>query len=212
MSRLLHDAALPALAAILAAVFVFAALPRASGPAAVFAAAFPLLVYAAAAGPFGRLRGGVALGIGAAAACSLVATVRHGPLLAAALAGLFAGLFACACAAAGELLRAQLLRVIVAGLALALLFTLFFWDDAFLLRAADRKASAALACRLNPAASVADLVGFDWIHARALYTGNETAESLVGVTPLPLAGYAARLAGAGLLLMAAARWRKRRGR
>jgi len=180
--------------------FVLLALPRAEGAQAVFAAALLGLVAAAAVGPSTfvayagdarwrpAVRGVVtcaALALALAAACAVVAFARQGPWLPAIGCGLFCGLYALAGGAVARLLGGGPARVLVAGAGLALLCTLFFWDDLFLLGAPDRKVSAATAFAWNPAAAASVTLGFDWIHAPGLYTGNQTCESLFGV---PLAG------------------------
>jgi len=138
----------------------------------------------------------------AAAACAFVAWRRDGPVAAAAAVGAFSGLYAFVAAVLADLLRGGLTRVGVAAVAVALLLTLAWWDDPFLLAAHDRKASAALAFRLSAAAAASVTLDFDWIHAKALYTGNQTAESLVGVARAGIGPFAAKLAGlAGLCVL-----------
>lgn len=196
--------------------FVLLALAPPDGPAAPFAAASLVLVAAACAGPFcfgapaaAAWRCG-ALGACGALACGAAAAARGGPLGAALPCGLFAGLFAFALGAAADGLGGGPLRVAASAAGLALLTTLFWWDEAFLLGAADRKGSAALAFRLNPAAAASVTLGFDWLHAKALYTGNETAESMLGV-PLPgIGAYALRLAAVAAAGALAGWWRRRR--
>jgi hypothetical protein len=204
--------------------FVLLALPRAEGAAGAFAACAGSLALAAAFGPFlyePRRRGLVqcaALGAMGGAVAATVALARGGPVATAAAAGLFCGLYAAALGTvahlAGLLLGARLARALAACAGIALLGTLFYWDDLFLHRAASRKASAAAALAWNPAAAAATTLGYDWIHAKALYTGNETAESLLGVRRPRLGALALRLfavgaaaaGGAALLERARRRW------
>jgi len=204
-------------------LFVLLALPRAEGSAALFAAALLWLVIGACAGAasFDRreedrrwspaLRGLVhclLLGLGGLAGCGFVAWARHLPLGGAAAAGLFSGLFAFSCGALAHALGGGLARPAVAFAGLALLATFFYWDDAFLLRAEDRKASAELAFELNPAAAAAVSLDYDWIHAGALYTGNETAESMVGIPLQGMGHYALVLALVSLAGVGAGLWRR----
>jgi hypothetical protein len=176
---------------VLAALaFAFASTLREQGQA--FGAAFLILVGAAATGPFTfaaapgaprhhPLRQGAIAALAFAVAGALLLALAHGN----AAAGALAGPFALALGALAYALGGGLARAAAAVLGLALLTTLFFWDAHFLFHAADRKASAALAFALNPAAAASVTLGFDWIHADVLYRGNQTVESLVGV---PLGG------------------------
>jgi hypothetical protein len=143
-----------------------------------------------------------------AAACVVVAVVRDGAPWAALIVGLFSGLFAFALGAVAHLLGGGPARLLAAGAGLVLLATLLFWDEAFLLEADDRKGSAALAFELNPAAAASVTLAFDWIHAPALYTGNETAESLVGVELAGVARYSGYLAAAAVVAVALGFWRR----
>jgi hypothetical protein len=203
----------PALAAGTAA-FVALALDRAEGADAPFAATLLLLAGAAACGPFSfeappgsprwapARRG--ALAALSFAACGGAACAAFGGNPA---AGLLAGPFAFALGAAAHALGGGLARAAAAALGLALLATLFHWDP-LLLRAGDRKASAALAFAINPAAAASVTLGFDWIHSPELYRNNQTAESLAMV-PLPGAGaMALRLLAAGAVAALAGLWRR----
>jgi len=193
-----------ALAAAAAAAFLFGALEPYDATEAAFAAALLGLAAAACAGPFlfsdGDSRGlrriaraGLrALLLGAAVV--LVAGVFSGRWGAALGCGLFCALFAYALAALADLMRGRVAAVLVGAAGLTLLFTLHLWDDLFLFGAADRAKSAHLAFSLNPAAAASRSLGFDWVHAKALYADNQTAESTFGV-PLPgLVAYSAKLA------------------
>lgn len=159
-----------------------------------FAAALLMLVAAAACGPFvfdaapgaprhlpvrqGALAA-IAFTIGGAA---LTTVLGRGPW-----AGALAGPYAFALGAVAYAIGGGIGRAVVAAAGLALLATLFHWDTLFLLRAEDRKGSAALAYALNPAAAASTTLAFDWIHCEVLYRNNQTCESLVGV-PLPGVG------------------------
>lgn len=193
------------------------------GRESAFAAGFLALVVAAAAGPCsfrlqdgdgwwaGAVRGAAVctgLAVVMAVACGVVAAVRDGPVGAAIVVGLFSGLFAFAAGAVAHALGGGPARLLTAGAGLALLTTLLVWDEAFLLDAADRKGSAALAFELNPAAAASVTLGFDWIHAPALYTGNETAESLVGVELAGVATYSAYLAALAVVAVMLGFWRR----
>jgi hypothetical protein len=195
----------------------------ADGTEAAFAACLLGLVAAAAAGPFTfTLRPGdrrwtpaargalICAGLGAAAAlvCGAAAVLRGGPVVPAAGVGLFCGLYALACGAVAHLLGGGVMRVAVGGVGLALLATLFFWDELFLLGAEERKASAALAFSLNPAAAASVTLGFDWIHAPVVYTQNETAESLVGVELAGVGRFSLGLGGLAAAALVAGVWRR----
>lgn len=181
---------LPAALAALACAFAFGAL---EGPGnRAFAAALLMLVGAATCGPFlfaaapgaprhAPLRQGALAGAAFAVAGAVACAAFGG----APLAGALAGPYAFALGAVAYLLGGGLARAAVAATGLAFLATLFHWEALFLLRAEDRKASAALAFALNPAAAASVTLGFDWIHCDVLYRNNQTAESLVGV---PLGG------------------------
>jgi hypothetical protein len=210
--------ALAACAAVV--VFVSTALPRAEGPAARFAATLILLVVAAAVGAcsFGAEAQaprwmpawqGARRCLWLAAAAGLANLVLGGWAFGISIAlALFCGLFAFACGAVAHALGGGVMRVFVAVAACALLATLFFWDDAFLYDAADRKRSVALAFDLNPAAAVSITAGFDWIHAKGLYENNQTAESLVGIELRGVGPYSLRLGAVALVAAVAGLWRK----
>ena len=204
--------------------FVLGALDGARGPGASFAGCLIGLVVAAVVGPFlfdreAGERGfaparraaqrSALLAASAALICGLAALLRDGPLGAALVCGLFCGWFAFSLAALADLAGGDLWRPAFALLGLALLATLFYWDDAFLLRADDRKASAALAFALNPAAAVSVTLDFDWIHAKALYTNNQTAESMVNVPRSGIGRYALLLAAVTVPCVGLGGWRRR---
>lgn len=90
--------------------------------------------------------------------------------------GLFCGLYAFASGSVAAACRA---RLPAGALAAALLATLHLWDA--LAPFEDPKSAADLAFRLNAAAAASVTLDFDWVHAKALYAGNQTAESLAGV-------------------------------
>ncbi len=223
----LREAALVA-AALLAcagcvAAFVLVGGTHGDGPESVFAASLLALVVAAAVGPCAfRLQEGdgwwaaavrgaavcTGLAVFMAAACVVVAVARDGPVGRAIVVGLFSGLFAFALGAVAHLLGGGPARLLAAGAGLALLATLLVWDEAFLLEADDRKGSAALAFELNPAAAASVTLGFDWIHAPALYTGNETAESLVGVELRGVGTYSGNLAALAVIAVGLGFWRR----
>jgi hypothetical protein len=186
-----------------ALLFLHLALAPANAPAALFAAAYLALLAAACIAPFLRWRGVLAFALAAA----VVLAAATGGLWAAKLAAAgYVALFAATAAAVGR----SIYRPAVCALALLCLTTLFYWDRAFLFDAADRKRSAALAFALNPAAALSVTVGFDWVHAKALYSRSQTAESMFGV---PLHGLAT-MAWKTLLVLVPfaglARWRERR--
>jgi hypothetical protein len=207
--------------AVCALVFLLGVLTPGTGKGAAFAAALLCLLLAAAGGPFcferkqadgrwssarrGALRCAV-LGVAAATVCGIVSVRHDGPTGFALMAGLFCGLYAYALGSVGDLLRVPLL---FAALGVVLLATLHFWDDLFLLQAADRKGSAALAFQINAAAAAAVTLDFDWIHAKALYTDNQTAESLVGVPLLGLGSFALKLLGIAAAATLAGAWTRR---
>jgi len=196
-----------------AGTFVFVAVAldgvgEAKGDGA-FATAFLMLVAAAACGPFtfasapgappwSPLRQGALAGL-AFALCGALAcgAIRPQEFAAGAAAGALAGPFAFALGAVAYAAGGGIARAAVAAVGLALLATLFYWDGLFLFHAADRKASAALAFGISPAAAASVTAGFDWVHSEVLYRNNQTAESLVAV-PLEGAGaMAAKLLGIG---------------
>ncbi len=184
--------------ALLALPFVRHAISPGEGPAAAFAATLLLLVYAACVGPsFGSRPAPLALSLGGAGA--LVVPLCGGPLLPAIACGLFAGLFAYALASFAHVLRGGVAQILISLLALLLLSTLFWWDQWFLPASSFRKASASLAFHLNPSAACSVTLGFDWLHAKALYTSNQTAESMHGVPLAGLGAYAWKTALVALL-------------
>ena len=197
--------------------FALAALDHARGPGAPFAVCLIGLVVGAVAGPFlfdekGARPAAIRatfLGVAAAVACGLVAALRDGPILASIACGLFCGLWAFALAAVADLLGGDLWRPLVALLGLALVATLFYWDDAFLLRASSRASSAALAFAINPAAAVSATLDFDWVHAKALYTDNQTAESMVNVARSGIGTYSLGLIAVAIPAAGLGAWRRR---
>ncbi len=194
-----------------AIAFVLLALRPENGTAALFAAAYLALAAGACCGPFLSPRGVAAFLSASMLLCCSVAWARQGSILLALPVAGFAGLFAATGAALAGAIRVDFMRPLIALAGLALLTTFFYWDDAFLLTAADRKASASLAFHLNPAAAVSVMLDFDWMHAKALYTNNQTAESIFSV---PLSGasiYAAKMAALLVPAGAIAFWRERRG-
>jgi hypothetical protein len=163
-----------------ALLFLHGALAPSSASAALFAAAYLALVTAACVAPFLGRRGVLAFGAGA----TIVLLAATGGLWTAKLAAAaYVALFAATAAVMGR----GVYRPAVCAIALLSLTTFFYWDRAFLFDAADRKQSAALAFALNPAAALSVTVGFDWMHAKALYSHSQTAESMFGI---PLAGLA----------------------
>jgi len=207
--------------AVCALVFLLGVHTPGTGKEAAFAAVALCLLLAAAGGPFcferssadGRWssasRGAVrcaVLGVVAATVCGIVSVRHDGPTGVALMAGLFCGLYAYALGSVGDLLRVPL---VFAALGLVLLATLHFWDDVFLLQAADRKGSAALAFHINAAAAASVTLDFDWIHAKALYTDNQTAESLVGVPLSGLGGFSLKLLGIAAAATIAGAWTRR---
>jgi len=192
-----------------AIAFVLLALRPENGTAALFAAAYLALAAGACCGPFLSPRGTLAFLGAAMLLCCSVAWARPASFLLALQVAGFAALFAATGAALAGAIRVDFVRPLIALAGLALLTTFFYWDNAFLLTAADRKASASLAFHLNPAAAVSVLLDFDWMHAKALYTNNQTAESIFGV---PLSGaysYAGKMAALCVPAAAIAFWRQR---
>jgi len=196
--------AVAALGFAAAVAFLFGVLDPADAKEAVFATVFLGLVAGAAVGPFlglpGRWPAVVCLGIGLATAAVALFAARAGDglLWRALAAGLFCALFALAASHGGavmeRILPGRTGPVLVAGCALALLFTLHVWDDAVFEGVKDRKGSASLAFALNPAAAASITLEFDWIHATELYRHNETAESMAGVPRAGLGTYAWKMA------------------
>ena len=193
-----------------AIAFALLALQPSDGAAATFAAVYLALVLAACCGPFLDRWSMVAFPVAAVLLCAVVAGARGGPVGSAVLGGLFAGLLAVTASALSSALGADLWRVVLCAVGLALLTTFFYWDEAFLLRAADRRASAAWAFALNPAAAASVTLGFDWMHAKALYTGNQTAESMFGVPLAGMGAYSVKLAAVLVPATLVALWRSRR--
>ena len=74
-----------------------------------------------------------------------------------------------------------------------MLATLHFWDDLGLLTVGDRKASADTAFHLNAAAAVSVTLHFDWLHKKALYRDNQTAESMFGLKLNGIGPFSVRL-------------------
>jgi len=193
-----------------AIAFVLFALQPADGAAATFAAVYLALVAAACCGPFLDTWGRPAFFAASVLLCVVVAVARDGSIGFAIVAGLFAGLLAATGSVLAAAIRVDLVRPVLAAIGLALLTTFFYWDEMFLFTASDRRASAAWAFALNPAAAASVSLGFDWMHAKALYTDNQTAESMFGV---PLAGIGAYSIRLGAVLVPAALlaiWRERR--
>ncbi len=197
--------------------FALAALDHARGPGAPFAVCLIGLVVGAVAGPFlfdgkgarpAAMRATL-LGVAAAVTCGAVAALREGPILASLACGLFCGLWAFALAALADLLGGDLRRPFLALVGVALVATFFYWDEAFLLRASDRDSSAALAFALNPAAAASVTLDFDWIHAKALYTNNQTAESMVDVRRTGIGIYSLALVVVTLPAAGLGVWRRR---
>jgi hypothetical protein len=161
------------------------------GPAAAFAATYLILIAAACVGPYLGPKGLVAFGVVALVTKSFPATA-------------YAILFAATAAAMGR----TLYRPAVCLLGLALLTTFFYWDEVFLLDAADRKQSAAWAFAINPAAAASLTLGFDWVHAKALYSHSQTAESMFGV-PMHGLGWMTLKTGAVFVPFAGLAWWRR---
>lgn len=222
--RVWRDPLLALAACVAVVAFVGTALPHAAGAAVPFAATLILLVVAATVGAcsFGAAEGEprwmpavhggrrcvwIAL-IAVMANLILIAMQGGGRLGLALPLGLFCGLYAFACGAVAHALGGGVMRVFVAVAACLLMATLFFWDDAFLFAAADRKRSVALAFDLSPAAAASVTAGFDWIHAKALYENNQTAESLVGIELRGVGAYSLRLGAVALVAAVAGLWRK----
>ena len=193
-----------------AIAFVLLALRPENGTAALFAATYLALAAAACCGPFLDLRATLSFLSASMLLCFVVAIARDGSFLLALAAAGFAGLFAATGAALAGAIRIDVVRPLLALVGLALLTTFFYWDEAFLLTAAERKESASLAFHLNPAAAASVTLGFDWMHAKALYTNNQTAESIFGVPLSGVGAYSAKLLALFVPAFAIARWRERR--
>ena len=193
-----------------AIAFVLFALQPSDSAAAGFAAVYLALVAAACCGPFLDRWGRPAFFAAAVLLCVVVAVARGGSVTFAVVGGLFAGLLAATGSALAAAIRIDLVRPVIAAIGLALLTTFFYWDEMFLFTTSDRRASAAWAFALNPAAAASVSAGFDWMHAKALYTDNQTAESMFGVPMAGIGVYSIRL---GAVLRPAAFlaiWRERR--
>ncbi|MHC4960163.1 MAG: hypothetical protein ACYTGN_17550 [Planctomycetota bacterium] len=175
-------------AAAAALGFLLGALDPHDGKEAAFAAFFVCLLGAGAAGPFLRAepRAVGALTAAAVLVCTVFAGVHGGPVGAALLCGLFSGLYALALGALARRLRAPVAAVALGALAIALLFTIHY-GDTLLLPLAEPRTAAYWAFAINPASAGAVTLDFDWAHAKALYTNNQTAENVFGV-PLRGAG------------------------
>jgi len=165
-----------------------------------FAGAALSLAAAGALGPF--LVRGAAVG---ALRCALLALpaaalCRSLPL------GLFCALYAFTAGTVADLLRAEALRVVAGAAAVALLFTLLYWDAL-----GSGKEHAALGFRLSALAAASVELDFDWIHAKALYTGNFAAEALAGMERPGIVPFGLRCAAIATAAAAArgalARWR-----
>ncbi|MEE8104284.1 MAG: hypothetical protein V3T86_01980 [Planctomycetota bacterium] len=214
--------AVAALGLAAAIAFLFVVLEPADAKEACFATVFLGLVAGAAVAPFlgppARTQFAICLGIGLATAAIALFAARggHGLWWRAVLAGWFCALFALAASHGGavmeRLLPGRLGPILVAGCALALLFTLHVWDDAVFDGVTDRKGSASLAFALNPAAAASVTLEFDWIHATELYRHNETAESMAGVPRAGLGSYAWKTAMIALVAGAIAMILERRRR
>lgn len=177
MSDALRPVAWSLLGAFCALFFLHGVLEPPGPRGAVFAATFLSLVAATCVAPFTGLRGAAAL----AGAAAVVVLASSGSLWTAKLACAgYLALYAATAAAMGR----TVWRPAVVAAGLLLLTTFWYWDEAFLFDAEDRSASAALAFALNPAAAASQTIGFDWMHAKALYSKSQTAESIFTV-PVP---------------------------
>lgn len=193
-----------------ASAFLLLILQPSDGAAASFAAVYLALAGAACCGPFLAFRSCVAFVVCAVAVCTGCSLARDGAFGPALLGGLFAGLLAMTATSLAGAIRVDLVRPLIAAGLLALLTTFFYWDEAFLFAADDRGASAGLAFALNPAAAASVTLEFDWMHAKALYTNNQTAESMFAV-PMPgIGAYAWKLAVVLVPAAVLAYWREER--
>ena len=177
--------------------FLHGVLAPADGKSAAFAAVYLSLVAAACVGPFLDAKGVGAFGLGALVVCTVSGAFAP---------GLYVAFFAATVAVVGR----SIYRPAVCVAALALLTTFFYWDEAFLFDAANRRESAALAFSLNPAAAASFTIGFDWMHAKALYSQSQTAESMFGVPLSGLGTCAARTAAVFVPFAGLVWWRERR--
>jgi len=193
-----------------AIAFLLLALQPSDGTAATFAAVYLALVAAACCGPFLDPWTRPAFFVAAVLLCAVVAGVSGGAIRTAVVGGLFAGLLAATGSAVASAIRFDVVRPVLCAIGLALLTTFFYWDEAFLFGAADKRASATWAFALNPAAAASVSLGFDWMHAKALYTDNHTAESMFGVPMGGMGPYAIKLGAILIPAALAARWRDRR--
>jgi hypothetical protein len=172
---------------------------------AVFAASYLALLAAACVGPWLEPRHLPAFALAAVVVLVGAALEAGASAWRATAAALYVALFAATALAVGR----TVYRPAVVAMALALLTTFFYWDGAVLFGAEDRRAAAALAFALNPAAAVSRTIGFDWMHAKALYSHSQTAESMWGV-PLPGLPTMAWKTALVLVPFAALAWRRER--
>lgn len=187
-------------------VFLLAVLDLREGPSAAFAAVYLVLICAACLGPFLDVRGLALFGASALVVILGTTFAVQGPWLAALAAALYSTLFAATAAALGR----SIYRPAICILALLLLTTFFYWDDLFLFDAADRRQSAAVAFAINPAAAASLTLGFDWMHAKALYSSSQTAESMFGVPLSGLGAMTAKTLAVFVPFAGFAWWRERR--
>ncbi|MEM8886127.1 MAG: hypothetical protein AAGD14_18830 [Planctomycetota bacterium] len=189
---------LPALLGAAAALlFLFFAIQPTAADARAFAAVFLCLLAAACVGPF-LDRGGAIAFTGAA----LIVALAGGAGFAALYPALFAATLAC--------MGCVLYRPAVALTALVCLTTYFWWDPVVLFRSTDPRATVLWAHVINPASSAAITLDFDWVHAKALYTNNQTPEMMVGVPLYGLGRCALYTAALALPFAAIAFWKERR--
>ncbi len=189
-----------------ALVFLLGVLDPVDGPSAAFAAVYLTLICAACAGPFLDIRGLAAFGAAALVVTLATTLEAQGPWLVALASAAYATLFAATAAAIGR----TVYRPAICAVALLLLTTFFYWDDAFLFDAADRRQSAAWAFAINPAAAASLTLGFDWMHAKALYSSSQTAESMFGVPMSGLGAMTAKTLAVFVPFAGLAWWRERR--
>jgi hypothetical protein len=187
-------------------VFLLGVLDPVDGPSAAFAAVYLTLLCAACVGPFLHPRDLAVFGASALVVVLGTTLAAQGPWLSAIAAALYVTLFAATAAAIGR----SIYRPAVCVLALLLLTTFFYWDDALLFDAADRRQSAAWAFAINPAAAASLTLGFDWMHAKALYSSSQTAESMFGVPMSGLGAMTAKTLAVFVPFAGLAWWRERR--